>query len=134
MEHKKYHTVRTILKIQHWQNNSNIQSKIVETETKSKHRSFSYIVRDTSIEPTSCLKSTHDSCIYLRILAPNTISISIDALSVNNNTTSVTTVAEPSGTPEITAQFLQGLVLLDVSVFCRSLFIPLSLLLYNWFR
>ena len=82
--------------------------------------------------PTSCLKSTHDSCIYLRILAPNTISIPVDALSVNNNTTGVTTVAEPSRTPEITTQFLLGLVLLDIYVFCRSLFDPLSHLLYNW--
>jgi hypothetical protein len=49
MEHKKYHTVRTILKIQQWQNNSNIQSKIVERETLFKHRSFSWIGRDTSI-------------------------------------------------------------------------------------
>ena len=81
--------------------------------------------------PTSCLKSTHDSCIYLRILAPYTISIPVDALSVNTKTTGVTTVAEPSGTPEITTQFLLGLVLRDVSVFCRSLFTPLSLLLYN---
>jgi hypothetical protein len=58
MEHKKYHTVRTILK-------NNIQSKIVETETKSKHRSFSYIVRDTSIEKCWVLTSFMGLSLYL---------------------------------------------------------------------
>jgi hypothetical protein len=48
MENKKYHTVRTILKIPYSQNK--IQSQNVGTEAKSKHCSFSWIGRDTSIE------------------------------------------------------------------------------------
>ena len=67
MEHIKYHTVRTILKIQHCQNNSNIQSKIVETETKSKHRSFSWIGRVTSIEKYWVLTRFMGLSLYLRL-------------------------------------------------------------------
>jgi hypothetical protein len=50
MENKKYHTIRTVLKIPYCQNSSKIQSQIVGTEAMSKHRSFSWIERDTSIE------------------------------------------------------------------------------------